>query len=485
MAARTLGFRCLAAIAFAAAPARLPAQTTAPPATAAAPLAEQLARRVADYEAQSKAATGVCVVALPSGRQEAAIRERQLFTPASNQKLLTAAFALARLGEDFRFETVVWALPEGELLVAGDYDPTLGDPVLAAEENRTIYAELDRWAAAVKAAGITKLNGDIVLCGSNDRDLRHPDWPQNQHDRWYAAPAGRLNFHNNCLDVTFEVAAGTPAAKVLPASRFIRVVSDVRLDSRHLWSLRAADDLSTVTVRGTVRRATTDPLSVAVDRPGLLLGRVLADRLVAAGVELAGGMRQITPAAAATAKGQALCRTATPLAAVLRRANKRSLNMAAECAFLRAGDGTWDGSARLMTETLAETYELPAGSIAIRDGGGLSRHNAVTPQALTKVLVGVLRQKGAEAFLASLPAAGVDGSLADRLAEPRTRGRVLAKTGYIYGASCLSGYVLDGQGTPALAFAVLVRGVPAGGLGQAKALQDDLCRTMVDWLDAR
>ena len=154
--------------------------------------------------------------------------------------------------------------------------------------------------------------------------------------------------------------------------------------------------------------------------------------------------------------------------------------MSAECMFLRAGDGTWSGSAKIMIDTLAKAYGLSPDSLQVRDGGGLSRGNRVTADAVTKILAALARGEQAHLFLDSLPISGTDGRLRRRMAKDPYRGRVLGKTGYIAGVSCLSGYVLDRARKPALAYSILVNDVPSGKGYLAKRLQDDLCRMMVD-----
>ncbi|HUS48288.1 MAG TPA: D-alanyl-D-alanine carboxypeptidase/D-alanyl-D-alanine-endopeptidase, partial [Phycisphaerae bacterium] len=178
-----------------------------------------------------------------------------------------------------------------------------------------------------------------------------------------------------------------------------------------------------------------------------------------------------------------LASTAAPLAAVLERANKRSLNMAAECMLLRAGDGTWRRSAKMMAETLVKTYGLEEKDLAVSDGCGLSRKNRVAPAALTRILAAIAGGKDAAVLIKSLPVAGVDGTMNRRLTEAKYRGRVAAKTGYILGVSTLSGYVLDKEGKCVAAFSILANDVPAGKAWQAKDLQDAICRALVDWAD--
>ena len=90
------------------------------------------------------------------------------------------------------------------------------------------------------------------------------------------------------------------------------------------------------------------------------------------------------------------------------------------------------------------------------------------------------RRKDGRVFLASLPASGIDGTLRRRMKAPPYRGRIRAKTGYITGVSCLSGYVLDDSGKEVLAFSILVNRVRAGNGWRAKQMQDRICRLLVD-----
>jgi len=424
----------------------------------------------------------VHVVDVRSGRKVVALRENLPLAPASNQKILTTAFALTRLGPDYRISTLLIRRGE-DLVVWGNFDPTLGDPVIAKSTKKSIYAELDRWAETVKRRVGPRIGGDILVISAPPGGVyRHPDWPRNQYKRWYVAPVGEVNFNNNCFDVTFKVSRSRATPLVVPASYLIAVASRVRVGSRHLWDLRTNADDSALTVTGTVKTSTRDPLPTAVNNPPLLFGRVLADRLKRAGVALGGAVRTAGPDRLDLAGAAVVARTQTPLGDAIARANKRSLNMAAECILLCAGDGTWPGSAKRMTATLVEAFGLAGGDLTIRDGSGLSRKNAVTARALVRVLAGALKQKYARVLLRSLPVSGADGTLARRLARAPYAGRVVAKTGYISGVSALSGYVLDAAGKPAYAFAILVNRVPAGKNWQAKQFQDSVASALVDTL---
>ncbi len=443
-------------------------------------LQDSLTAAVGGSEKELSAVIGMAVTDLRSGKTLADHRGGELFIPASNQKLLTSSFAMARLGAAFEFTTTLY-YAGGNLVIVGDGDPTLGDARVAAAAGKTIYDDLDAWSLAVKARMGDSFAGDIVVCDpQGPQRYRNPDWPAGQSDQWYVAAVATLNFNNNCLDITLGLDGDKVVPAIAPQSRLITTINNITKGRRQSWSARLGKDDSEMTLRGTIVRATTEPENVAVNDPPLLLGRVLAERLVRAGVSFTGQVRRAEPAAVDLAGAQVIGRKTTPLGTAMTRANKRSLNMAAECIFLRAGDGTWAGSAEKMTQTLIETFGLSGGELTVHDGGGLSRNNRIAPAAMVKLLAAMSRRPDAAVFLSSLPISGVDGTMEKRLDKPPYRGRVLGKTGYITAVSSLSGYVLDESGKPVVAFSILANKVPDGKGWKVKQLQDHICQLLVD-----
>ena len=65
-------------------------------------------------------------VADPGGRLLADLNGRTPRLPASNQKLVSTAFALDRLGPDYRLSTKLWRLSDGSLRLTGEGDPDFG-----------------------------------------------------------------------------------------------------------------------------------------------------------------------------------------------------------------------------------------------------------------------------------------------------------------------------------------------------------------------
>jgi D-alanyl-D-alanine carboxypeptidase/D-alanyl-D-alanine-endopeptidase (penicillin-binding protein 4) len=139
----------------------------------------------------------------------------------------------------------------------------------------------------------------------------------------------------------------------------------------------------------------------------------------------------------------------------------------------RRRDGALAGGLEAMRSELeAIVGNLPP-DVVLADGSGLSRENRVTAALVVEVLAATLRGSGAEPFLAALPVAGESGTLERRFSGSALGGRVFAKTGWIRGASALSGVLRRADGTPRL-FAILMNyDRDQGGLNrQLKELQE-------------
>jgi serine-type D-Ala-D-Ala carboxypeptidase/endopeptidase (penicillin-binding protein 4) len=116
---------------------------------------------------------------------------------------------------------------------------------------------------------------------------------------------------------------------------------------------------------------------------------------------------------------------------------------------------------RKIVENILAAWGVAEDSVIERDGSGLSRYNYMTPDALVSVLTHVDRdERLRDAFDATLPIAGRDGTLATRMKGTPAEGRVRAKTGSMSNVRALAGYVSTADGEPA-AFAILANNFDA------------------------
>jgi serine-type D-Ala-D-Ala carboxypeptidase/endopeptidase (penicillin-binding protein 4) len=103
---------------------------------------------------------------------------------------------------------------------------------------------------------------------------------------------------------------------------------------------------------------------------------------------------------------------------------------------------------------------IPEDAIMPYDGSGLSRHNLVTPSAVTALYTYMARQsRYSQAWRDSLTIGGVDGTLANRFKGTAAAANMRGKTGTINQVSALSGY-LSTAGGEQLVLSIIVNGVP-------------------------
>lgn len=165
------------------------------------------------------------------------------------------------------------------------------------------------------------------------------------------------------------------------------------------------------------------------------------------------------------------------LASIIRFMDRESDNFTAELLLKQLGAveldrGTSAAGASVVMQRLAEAG-VPMTGVRIVDGSGLSRLDRLTANSVAAVLKVAWSDPTIKpAFVAALPVAGVNGTLQDRLRQPPTRGRVLAKTGTTSDASALSGYV-----TTRFVFTVLQNGHPLS-YWWARRAQDRFVRVL-------
>jgi D-alanyl-D-alanine carboxypeptidase/D-alanyl-D-alanine-endopeptidase (penicillin-binding protein 4) len=312
--------------------------------------------------------------------------------PASNEKLPLAYAALVTLGPAYRIETDVF----GE----GDVDGTTfnGTLVLRGSGDPTLTtAGLRSLAAQVRDAGIRRVTGDLVA------------------DESY-------------FDTRRVVAGWKPSFFIDESPPLSALVVNRARVGRYITRTPA---LSAATAFRTALRAAGVVVSGAVR-----LGKVDEFALPIAAVE------------------------SPPLASIIRFMDRESDNFTAELLLKQLGAvelerGTSAAGATVVMQTLAAAG-VPMSGVRIVDGSGLSRLDRLTANALAAILKAAYADPTIKpAFVASLPIAGVNGTLSDRFRKAPARGRVLAKTGTTSDASALSGYV-----STRYVFAVLQNGHP-------------------------
>ncbi len=440
---------------------------------------------------EPKVVVGARVVELPSGQVLYDRNGSSPMIPASNMKLLIMAAAIDRLGADYHLKTVL-AVRGKDLVVIGSGDPVFGDERLAQQRKETITAVFHDWAAKLQASGIRQIPGDIIIDDSVfDQQFVHPNWPDDQFQRWYEAPIGGLNFNANCTAVEVSpTSPGQPArVRFVPGNTLLKMENKTTTGQKDTAAVNRSLSDDRIVVSGTVaKRGVLGP--VTVRDPGMYFGYVLKTVLASKGIALHGNVvrQRVRLADGSLPKDcHPVAVHRTPLSDVLRRAGKDSLGMCAEALLKLLGtdDGSRTGSwtaGRSAVEAFLKKVGVPPGQVIVDDGSGLSRNNRLSAAAMTDVLRHIQAAPGGrfDMLRASLALAGEDGTLKKRMRDPHTKGRVFAKTGYINGVRTLAGYVHT-RSDRWLAFAIYYN--QAAKTRPLTRIQDDACRLLVNWPD--
>ncbi|MEN9791557.1 MAG: hypothetical protein RLZZ63_1215 [Gemmatimonadota bacterium] len=395
----------------------------------------------------------------------------KLFMPASNQKLITGAVALARLGADFRYETRVLGSTSvrdgvlaGDLAVLGSGDPTFSDSLAGGDA----MAPFRAFADSLAARGIREVAGRLLRAAPvfPDSTLGF-GWAWDDLDYGYSAPVDALFFNEGVARVTIvggatsgaPVKVRTAPANTVPALGPIAVTTIARdttrvngraiVRSRVAWSSDVRGVRPLVSLSGQVIAGDSVTLEVALRHPSGAWLDAFAEALAARGIRVRGG---VEPNGYADTAGMVTlaARQSPPLREILPRFEKPSQNQIGELLFktlgrVETGSGTAD-SGRVVVERQLLAWGADSAGFAVRDGSGLSRHDYLAPEMIVRVLDTMRRHPEFQTFYDALPIAGVDGTIRTRMRGTPAQGNVHAKTGTLDKARALSGYVTTADG---------------------------------------
>lgn len=266
-------------------------------------------------------------------------------------------------------------------------------------------------------------------------------------------------------------------ADVLLESGVKSIQGDILVDTTYLDTVREGpgwmwDDKPLRISALSIREIEPEP---GTRSRALACGYLLKTELEEKGIEVAGDVTSGTVPSDARRIAKHL---SPPLADILKLMNKPSDNWIAELLFKAIGaevmgePGTWQKGRDAVTAFLSETVgELPAHRFV--DGSGLSRYNLLNVELLTKLLVYMYQNfELMPEYVASLPIAGVDGTLRSRMQGVSAEKVLRAKTGTLSGVSALAGYAVTAD-DEVFAFGILISHY-VGSVVPARDIQDQI-----------
>ena len=467
-------------------------------------------------EKAQKGDWGLLVVDSATGETLVSLGADRYFTPASNTKMFSTVLALATLGPGYTYHTRIETQGGldahgrllGDVVLIARGDPNLSNRKFPYQQKsefegppEKVLAELVDQAVA---KGIRQIEGDTVVDDSWFAYDRYPvGWAIDDMTYGYGAPVSALCMNDNTLEI--EIRPGTYEGSlawfgVEPWAEFYEFENRITTgpaappgtsneeNSTSRVVVEREPGSRRVLLRGTIAMGTeAQKVALAIEEPAEYAANVLKRLLEKRGVRVYGrASAQHTPRLETDDVLLLAEHTSVPLAESVRLINKVSQNLHTEMllrtvAREKGGAGSTQEGLRLAQEFF-KSIGIREGDVAIYDGSGLSRMNLITPRAAVTLLQHVAKQPWAEAYIASLPVAGQDGTLTRRMKDTPAAGRIQAKTGTLASTNALSGFATTLSGKR-LIFSMFGNKHNLRGRS-ATEIVDALCVAMVEEIGA-
>lgn len=410
---------------------------------------------------------GIQIVSLQTGEVLYDRNSEKLFHPASNMKLLTTATALSRLGPTFRFKTVLRADTSAlaDSTISGNiYLKGSGNPDLTSDDLRWMVQQL-------KYKGVRQITGNLICDDSYFDDLSWGQgWMWDDVSAWYWAPISALTANDNCVTVHVKPAAhlgDSLIVQIEPSTSFMTIenlgTTVDSLDTNRIEQFKVERKWrppeNKVVVEGglPVQGRERSYVIDVVDAP-LYAGTLFSELLASEGIDLAGTVEKGNLPDTSVVL---VTHLSPPLAEVVLNTNKISDNLSAEnllktiAAEVRGTPGT----ARTGISEIYRFFQafgVDSTTFRLADGSGVSRYNLISPAQIVELLKAMHSDFRVQAeFQTSLPIAGKDGTIDNRMQGTAAEGKLRAKTGSLSGVSTLSGYTTTADGER-LAFSIMM-----------------------------
>ena len=400
----------------------------------------------------------------------------RLQSPASVVKTVGTATALEILGEDYRYPTTLEydgilenGTLEGNLYIKGSGDPSLGSSHFAPGQNKF----LSTWIAALQKAGIKHITGSVISDESIfDTEGVSIKWLREDMGNYYAPGSYGISIFDNMYKLSLQTgAAGTrPVLKgTEPDIPFIRFknylkAAPVSSDSAYIIGAPLDDVRYLYGVLPANREAYV--LKGDIPDPALYLARYLTDQLQQKGIRVDGSPScyRIEVEENRWKKGERkeIVTTYSPtLREIASICNHVSHNLYADALVKTVGlqykprRNEMISSFGRGVQVVKEYWEkkgLDVFPLRMNDGSGLAPADKVSAGFMGELLVYMATESAvSDAFIASLPQAGIEGSVRNFLKGSKLQGKAHLKSGGITGVRSYAGYITKDGKTYAVA----------------------------------
>jgi D-alanyl-D-alanine carboxypeptidase/D-alanyl-D-alanine-endopeptidase (penicillin-binding protein 4) len=421
------------------------------------------------------ASIGIQVIDLATGKVLVQNQEKTSLSPASTTKLFATASAFEMIGANYQPKTRIYYQGElsftgiltGDIWIRGGGDAALGSRYYTDNESEF----LNRWADTLYKLGLRKVQGSVIGDGSEFGYTGAPDgWTWGDMGNYYGAGPAGLSIYDNMLKYYFKVNSVLGAVPVLVKTfpevegfQFYNYISGSKANGDNSYIYGAPYSLDRFGT-GYLQMNSSITVKGSIPDPELQFAFELMKALKKRGIEvseLPKGARSLNLIAAwkrySTKHQLVYTNVGSSVSSIANWTNQKSVNFFAEqliclVGYNKNGDGSTDNGLRQMNQYW--NTRINTTGLYLKDGSGLSRSNGISAEHFCGLLNFMNQSKNKDVFRATLPVAGISGTLSDVCRNQAGQGRVFAKSGTMSRIKSYAGYV-DTKSGKKLAFAII------------------------------
>ena len=355
---------------------------------------------------------------------------------------------------------------------------------------------MQNWIDALKKIGITEVSGGVIADASEFGYEGAPDgWNWSDLGNYYGAGPSGLTIYDNLLRYTFTTpSTAGKSAKIKSIEPF---VPNLVYHNYVKSSTRRGDNVYLYGGPFSLDRFGKGTLPVgqqsflvkgSLPDPEMQFAYEFNTALTEAGIstyEIPGTARLkeiMSTSADYDKRTLVYTNSGKNLASLIKETNYRSVNLFAEHMVNLVGyNKTGNGSTSSGLAVLAKHWKskFNTSGLQINDGSGLSRTNAISAFHFTHMLMAMSKSTYATEFKASLPVAGVSGTLRNVCKGQAGHNRISAKSGSMTRIKSYAGYASTTTNKN-LAFAIIVNNHTCSS-GELKARINILLNTIATY----
>ncbi|WP_026903516.1 D-alanyl-D-alanine carboxypeptidase/D-alanyl-D-alanine endopeptidase [Pedobacter glucosidilyticus] len=339
--------------------------------------------------------------------------------PGSTLKVITAATALSVLGENYRFKTEIGyqgvlnnGVLQGNIIIKGSGDPTLGSDRYASTTKTVIYAKI---LDALKQAGIKKITGEIIADDAVWDSQSLPDgWIWQDMGNYYGASTSAVCWGENEFDVNFNPSTvlGKPVTiinekQIYP---FLTLVNEVGTgaagsgDQVYGYSSPYSDFIY---LRGTYAQNLKKTIRFALPDAALAMAYDVHDFLNQNDIQTSGfnttRKLQLQSVAVKGIQNSLMMIESPKLSDIIYQFNQKSLNLYGEQLLRVMSTDNSILKGLTFIKNFWKNKGIVSESLNMYDASGLSPANRVTSKTMVDVLLAAKKEKWFNAYLNSFP----------------------------------------------------------------------------------